>query len=191
MSPLVSTLAGAALRPYGFTLPSGSAESSMELISTAYGNGSSTSITFSSIPSTFKHLQIRATVNLVGSSPSNLLLMQLNSDTGANYSWHQLIAANSSVTSSSGTSQNFIRLGYPGYNTNDFSAMVCDIFDYANTTTAKTTRTMMGVVPSSNDKIQLMSGRRGSTEAISTIKLYSSLSTAIASGTRFSLYGVA
>jgi hypothetical protein len=52
------------------------------------GSGGSSSISFTSIPSTYQHLQVRAIQRC--SSGVNNLQMQLNSDTGNNYSTHRL-----------------------------------------------------------------------------------------------------
>ena len=82
MSPILSARGGMSAGAYGWGAASG-AGTSFESIATATGTGSSGTITFSSIPSTFKHLQIRGisrnSANSIGA------LMQYNSDTGSNY----------------------------------------------------------------------------------------------------------
>ena len=66
------------------------------------GAGGSSSISFSSIPSTYKHLQIRS-INL-SSSTDNNILMRFNSDSGANYSRHYVYGDGASVGASATTS---------------------------------------------------------------------------------------
>jgi len=56
---------------------------SYESIASASGTGSSGTITFSSIPSTYTHLQIRGIGR--NSYPSTQVNVRFNSDTGSNY----------------------------------------------------------------------------------------------------------
>ena len=51
------------------------------------GAGGAASIVFSSIPSTYTHLQIRGIVRI---SAIAEMRMQFNGDTATNYSWHEL-----------------------------------------------------------------------------------------------------
>ena len=86
------------------------APSSYESIATATGTGSSATITFSSIPSTYEHLQIRFTGKGTGSAEVDTSI-RFNSDTGSNYAWHQVYGYGTSAAASNGTSTNKI-LGF-------------------------------------------------------------------------------
>ena len=81
------------------------ASGSYESIAT-FTLGSSTTVTFSSIPSTYKHLQIRylARSARTGAATDDLAI-RLNSDSGANYARHRLFGDGASVTASGQTSQ--------------------------------------------------------------------------------------
>ena len=81
------------------------AHTSYESIATVtVGSGGSSSIDFTSIPSTYTHLQLRMTARCTaqsGGNPTNVYL-RFNSDSGSNYAWHQL-AGNGSAASAAPT----------------------------------------------------------------------------------------
>lgn len=118
-------------------------------IATFTCTGNTSTITFSSIPQTYKHLQLRVwnrndrTANTGACSD----VMSFNSDTGTNYAIHRVIIAGS-------TSGNITTDGYgsrtgvwsgdsPGnqYNASSYSYSVCDIVDYTNTNKYTTVKT--------------------------------------------------
>lgn len=154
-------------------------------IASATGTGSSGTITFSSIPSTYKHLQIRG-VYYDGGYNLNL---QMNGDTGSNYSRHILNGNGTSVSSSGAASQTSIDLGSYGADvTNNMSICVIDILDYSSTTKNKTVRALSGFNGSSN-QVWVASGLWMSTSAITSISIldiYGSYNT----NTQFALYGI-
>jgi hypothetical protein len=165
----------------------GAAAGAYELIATANGTGSSGVITFSSIPSTYKHLQLRWTSKT--NSSDTQLLLTFNSLTS--YAYHQLIGTGSTVTSSAGTSAANILLngGTEDNNAaNIFAAGVMDILDYANTTTNKTVRALQG--RNYNNRIILTSGVSLSTNAISSITFTTGSGGSYTTASRFSLYGI-
>jgi hypothetical protein len=160
---------------------------SFESIATATGNGSSGSITFSSIPQTYKHLQIRGVYNDGG---YNMRLV-FNSDTGANYCRHTLIATGSAVTSGGGINQNDLDLiSYGASGTNNMSVCIIDIADYTSTTRYKTAKAFDGYTESASTLIIYnSSGLWQNTNAINSItitNLYGSYNT----NTVYSLYGI-
>ena len=65
--------------------------SSYESIASATGTGSSKTITFSSIPSTYASLQIR--INGFTSSSDNWNI-RINGDSGTNYTTHYIVGCN-------------------------------------------------------------------------------------------------
>ena len=121
---------------------------SFESIATAYGTGSSNTLEFTSIPSTYKHLQIRFAGAQSGSGETDSYI-RFNSDTGGNYVYyHQLYAYNTSVYSSADTSTTDKAVGFYTTGTNDSSVHgvgVCDILDYTSTSKNKTIRTLSGM----------------------------------------------
>ena len=100
------------------------------------GSGGSSTITFSSIPGTYAHLQIRATLK---QSTGNGAFARFNSDTGNNYARHRLIGTGSAAGAFGEASQNKVQIntsqGYPS-----FGVFIMDILDYANTNKYKTER---------------------------------------------------
>jgi hypothetical protein len=172
----------------------GAAAGDYELIQTQIISGSSTtSVVFSNLnnfSSTYKHLQIRASVSHTGSG-GNAMDLRINGDTGSNYAWHQLFGGGSSVISSGLASQTLIRdaivFGQNNSNTS-FSGAVIDILDCYSTTKNKTIRSLGGM-PATNSIIQLGSGVRLNTEAVSSINLFIQAN-ALGANSRLSLYGI-
>ena len=167
-------------------LSGGVAPTDYESISTqTVGGGGSASITFSSIPSTYTHLQIRF-IALGGASYR--LASQFNSDTGANYSWHALQGSGSTATADAATSATSMKVGetiatYP-------TVGVIDILDYANTNKYKTIRTLEGFDANGSGYIQLFSGNWRSTSAITSITLGTLISGSMNQYSSFALYGI-
>lgn len=156
------------------------------------GAGGSSSITFSSIPSTYKHLQIRG---IARTATANWLTATFNSDTTAGvYRSHYLYGqgttaiAGDNGTNASGSGMYFGP--YLGATTaNVFGVNITDILDYSNTNKNKTVRTMWAYENNGNggDQIWLESNLYMSTNAITSITL--NLST-FQQYSSFALYGV-
>ena len=81
------------------SLSSGVAASttSYESIATVtVGSGGAANVEFTSIPSTYAHLQVRAIFR--NANATDTTFMRINSDTGSNYAWHTLRGNGSAVT---------------------------------------------------------------------------------------------
>jgi hypothetical protein len=158
------------------------------------GSGGSASITFSSIPSTYKHLQVRWFAKTDRADTDDVVLMQLNSDTSANYSWHWLrgngTAAIAGATSSA--SNIAIQYGASGNSgaTNVFAGAVLDILDYQDTNKYKTTRSLQGFDLNGSGWIYLTSGNWRSTSAVTSITLDQQYGSNFAQYSSFALYGI-
>lgn len=144
------------------------------------GSGGASSISFSSIPSTFKHLQIRAILATTqGTDRGNsALYARFNSDSGNNYSWHQLKGSGSSASSTGYFSENTIYGSdtlYSGGASGVFGAMIMDILDYGSTNKYKTVRILNGfdsnTASNGNTSVGLNSGLWMSTSAINSITI--------------------
>lgn len=161
-----------------------------ELIATANGTGSSGTITFSSIPSTYKHLQIRGVSKNTGTSTD--FRINFNSDTSTNHATHRLVGNGS--TMSSGVFNGTTYLSYPSgllaitTTANAHSGVILDILDYTSTTKNKTVR-LLGGYADSVSSVGLYSGLWINTSAISSIDLKAGTNN-FSSTTRFSLYGI-
>jgi hypothetical protein len=172
--------------------PSGAYDS----IATTIGTGSSSTITFSSIPSTYTHLQLRYTGRSDRSGiTTDLFLCRFNSDTGSNYmEYHRLLGDGSTASAGAGSasSTNIIMGAMPGASAlaTTVGVGVVDILDYANSNKYKTTRNLMGNDYNGSGNIQLFSGLWMSTSAINTITLTTSTGSNWTTATQFALYGI-
>ena len=169
--------------------------SSFESIASATGTGSSGTITFSSIPSTYSHLQIRAIIKNSGTgTAANSIPITFNSDTGTNYSMHHLLGDGATAQADNGVSQNAITLrnstatSNASY-TNMLGGTIIDIIDYANTSKYKTIRAFSGIdYNNTSGGLALTSGLWLSTSAITSITF--TASTNLTTTSTFALYGI-
>jgi hypothetical protein len=114
---------------------------SFESIATVTLSSASNTITFNSIPSGYKHLQLRS-VNLSSGSDNNIML-RFNSDSGNNYSEHAMFGNGSSTGSYASTSVSYASAGYTADATYP-AGSVCDILDYSNANKNTTVRALGG-----------------------------------------------
>jgi hypothetical protein len=166
---------------------------SYESISTVtVGGGGSASITFSSIPATFTHLQIRAIQRATAGSFQNIKIV-VNGDTGANYTYHYIEGDGTSVSAGNDFSTATALISQePGstQGANVYGSFVMDLLDYANTNKYKTIRNLTGVDNNGTGKIQLWSSVWQSSSAITSIVFSSASSNNFAQYTQFALYGI-
>jgi hypothetical protein len=161
--------------------------SSYESIATVTAT-SGTTVTFSSIPSTYQHLQIR--YYAARSGGAGQLNVRFNSDAGSNYAYHRLRGEGTTASATGGASSARVELlNAVQDSTNAYKASgIIDIHDYASTTKAKTLRNLSGWDANGSGAIILSSGLWTSTAAISSITfdiLGDTFDTSF-----FSLYGI-
>lgn len=187
MSPILGIIASAR--------SAAPAPNSYESIATVtVGAGGQSSISFSSIPSTYKHLQIRGIARSTRSDQNGSFAnVTFNSDTAANYSWHFLNGNGSSTQAVGRSSQNAIevdRWSTSLVTSGTYGAIVIDILDYASTNKNKTLRYLGGYDGNGNGEIYLGSGAwLNSSTAVSSITLTEG-SGSFVQYTQFALYGV-
>jgi hypothetical protein len=152
-----------------------------------------TSVTFSSIPSTYKHLQIRILGRTDYSSTNDSVLVRFNSDTGSNYSYHAVQGAAGGMSAAGVASTNGILLnnGLAGgtAGASVFGADIIDIHDYSSTSKNKTVRALNG--RENNTSISVIGIRSGawySTSAVTSVTL--TFNGNAQSGSVFALYGI-
>jgi hypothetical protein len=131
------------------------------------GSGGSSTISFTSIPSTYKHLQLRVML-----FSTDVDLIRFNGDTGSNYAFHGLRGGGSSASAYGNASTSSIQLGtnvpssaiYP-------QIYILDILDYASTTKYKTIRNLLGFDTNntSTGQIEFSSGLWMNTSAITSL----------------------
>ena len=173
--------------------------SSFDSIATATAAGGETSFTFSSIPSTYKHLQIRILYKDTYSTTANTQVTQLqfNGDTGTNYVYHYLQGNGTSATAGGATGQTAAFVVNSGGTsaagqTSIFGVGIADILDYASTSKNKTIRSIGGLnnnTTSTSIYLGLSSSLWLNTAAITSIKILPG-NIAFAAGTTFALYGI-
>lgn len=163
---------------------------SYESIATATPNGSD--VTFSSIPSTYKHLQIRAIAKTTRNDASvDTMYLRFNGDTGSNYNVHTMSGNGSSAQASAyaGTTiWGTWELTDAQSQANTFAAVVIDILDYSNTNKYKTVRSLGGSDKNGSGNIGLFTGAWYNTTAINSIRIFAEGN--YVSGTSIALYGI-
>jgi hypothetical protein len=163
---------------------SGGGGNAMELISTQVLSSTTASITFASIPQTYKHLQLR----MVARSAEIAGNTRVEFVPGTNA--HYLNGNGSSVTSGNAAAGN-VYIPANNVSTNIFATLLADYLDYSSTTKNKTTRLFWGSNPDfGNAYIQLASVGSFSTSAITSITVVVSSGAGFIAGSRFSLYGI-
>jgi hypothetical protein len=171
------------------------AAGSYDLLETEILTGTTSTITFSNINTTYgsdyQHLQIRAAVR---SDSDVRVWADVNSDTGSNYSWHTLRGSGSSVTTEGAANRNGMRLVHsilPGSSV--AIGYIVDILNPFSTTQYKTFRTLGGAAGVTNE-ISLSSASWRSTSALDSIRLGLGNSAigqnSMLTGTRISIYGL-
>jgi hypothetical protein len=173
--------------------PSGAYDS---IATTTVGSGGTSSITFSSIPSTYTHLQIRgiSRCNRAVSYASSLQA-QFNGDTGSNYwQYHYLYGDGATVGSGSGNLTTQALVGFSmgsSATANTFETSIIDILDYGNTNKYKVIRSLDGGdVNGANGAIYLISSNWNSTSAITSITIYPTTAYSFLQYSSFALYGI-
>ena len=159
-------------------------------IATTTLSSTAADVTFSSIPATYKHLQIRIMASAVAGNQDGLI--QFNGDTASNYSYHFWSASGAGAgAGGNGTSQTSMLMSNNFYTTGTSlcGVAVIDIFDYANTNKYKTMRSLAGVDMNGSGTINLLSGNWRNTNAITSIRLFPAGST-INTYSSYALYGV-
>ena len=164
---------------------------SFESIATITDSGGTANITFSSIPSTYKHLQIRAVAFQNLGNDWRGVTMRFNGDSGNNYSAHQLSSGGSSISSGGNANTNGMYPVAAGWSSPNFPGVaVIDVLDYASTTKNKTMRFLSGIERNTTPSdIGFGSGAWYNTSAITSITFTVNADN-FTSGTRFALYGI-
>ena len=143
------------------------------------------SVTFSSIPQNYTHLQIRFAIP----SPGTDIRFQFNSDTAANYTFHYLYGEGASCLSGNAATTSDGYAGFYYNNSNVTGGAILDFVDYANTNKFKTVKGLTGQDNNGSGIIMLVSSHWRSTAAINSIKLYH-VTGNIGAGASFALYGL-
>jgi hypothetical protein len=146
------------------------------------------SVSFGSIPSTFKHLQIR--FSIIGTG-SQRLGVQANGDTGGtNYAFHVLVGNGTSAFSDGSGNYSQLSIMYYGRTIALVPTVgVFDLMDYTSTTKNKTSRSITGVDDNglSAGYIEMESSLWKSTSAVTSLTFLANSGTFTGS---VALYGI-
>jgi len=158
----------------------------MTLINAGGTTLSGSSITISSIPSTYNNLQL-VIRDFLPANDAEPVRIRLNSDSGTSYRAYLAFAAASGAAAAT-----FLAISDGNDNASTNSLMVMDLLDYTNTVTYKLanfyTVTTSDTAPSTEVKTRFGAGVWFNTSAISSITIFPD-SGNFTSGTAF-LYGV-
>lgn len=167
------------------------APSSYESIATSTPSG--TSVTFSSIPQTYKHLQIRVISRTTRNDAAvDGIYMRLNGDTAGNYSYHFIQGNGSAASATAGTNTTTMVGAFLGADAQTaasiFTASIWDILDYTNTNKYKTTRSLTGYDANGAGGITFASGNWRNTNAVTSITMLAEGN--FVANSHFGLYGI-
>jgi hypothetical protein len=154
------------------------------------GSGGVASATFSSIPATYTHLQIRY-IARNEAAVDDLQLNFNNDSTGSNYAKHNLRGTGTTATAVGQIDivPELPTVPYLGITANVYNATIIDILDYADINKNTTLRALGGYDANGSGQIWVTSGFWKNTAAVSTIKIYPS-SGDINEYSHFALYGI-
>jgi hypothetical protein len=156
------------------------------------GSGGSSSVTFSSIPQTYTHLQLRMLLRSTGGSALTFGKIYFNSDTtNANYAAHRLSGNGSSAISGATTTDgSFGDFAGPSALSNVFGVSIVDIFDYTNTNKYTTSRYFNGVETNTYGDVRISSQLWENTAAITSLSISQWDNDPFVQYSHFALYGI-
>ena len=166
------------------------------IVTATVDSGGASNVTFSSIPSTYTHLQIRIYAKHSGTTADIFTVNRFNGDSGNNYSSRYFGGTGSTTfTGINGPSVNTyfggVTVGTSSgtVNANTFSIAITDILDYTNTNKTKVVKTLSGFDGSGSGQVDITSGIWNSTAAINSLTIDANGGTFL-QYTQFALYGV-
>jgi hypothetical protein len=169
--------------------------SSYESIATyTVGSTAQTTITFSSIPQTYKHLQIRAIAKTdTGTTGFDDMWMTFNGRSDAIYSDHRILGNGSTVTAYGVGTETKIFLNSVAPRpslTNIFGVAIIDVLDYQNTNKYKTVRSLNGCDTNGTGENLAQSGSFQVTDAISSISFALESAHKFVQYSQIAIYGI-
>jgi hypothetical protein len=166
------------------------------------GSGGASSVSFSSIPSTYKHLQVRCMTRGTSNNTCPVYL-RVNGDTGTSYSTHQVLGNGATAYADNHPNASYILDGWGGFQSfsggdlaDTFGVGIIDLLDYSSTSIYKTARALWGRDNNSSGSITgrvvFESGSWRNTAAINSLTFVTDATYGItwAEKTTFALYGV-
>ena len=152
------------------------------------GAGGNTTISFTSIPATYKHLQLRGIGRSTnGDAGGDSVSISFNGNT--TYRSHYLYGEGAgSGQAGTDTIRNYI--ARVPVQADTYGSFVCDILDYSNTNKYKTGRSLFGFDKNGSGSVYLSSFLYQSTTAVSSLTLTIYGGYTFAQYTQVALYGI-
>jgi hypothetical protein len=152
---------------------------------------SASSVTFSSIPATYRDLVLISVPVDTAIGTSQSLFVRFNSDSGSNYPFVYM-GTDTSGTPLAGAAT-LTAIVAARYDNRQDGMGICRIMDYSATDKHKTTLTTGGMGNRTVSGITTLqaASRWANTSAITSLFIFSELSGNFAAGSRFDLYGIA
>jgi hypothetical protein len=162
------------------------------IATTTVGAGGAASVTFSSIPSTYQHLQIRVMNLMTSNAAAPIITLGTGGTldtTTTNYDAHYL--AGNGASASAGYINDRPQFAWVTGNSNSSNpeVSVIDLLDYANTNKFTTLRGLAGVDNNGSGEVSLTSGLWRNTAAVNIIG-FTCNSGNFAQNSSFALYGI-
>lgn len=185
--PLLETIGSSSALSFGLGSIRSTTAGSFYLIETQNLGSQASFVEFNSIPQTYKHLQVRATI--FSTSWSSGATLRFNGDTSAtNYRFSYAYGDGTGSGGGAGEADNAYAPYFQGGNTSEPGMMILDIPDYKRSYW-KTFRCLDATLKSDGSGyIEWLGGRWENTSSISSIRF--NAAGAFSPYTRFSLYGV-
>ena len=168
-------------------------QSGMFALATINLSTSTSSVTFSGIPSNYTHLQL--SINARSASTGGSMRLEFNSDTsGSNYA-RQLFMGDGASASASAANADAVTAAIGDFPVSSSAASVygaytIDILDAFSTTKRKTLRSFSGYDLNGSGYIQFRSCLWTSQSAITSIRIYEGSGSSFAADSSFMLYGI-
>lgn len=163
-----------------------------EAVASSTLSSATNSVSFTSIPATYEHLQLRMFTrdSTAGNTLVNLII-RFNNDSGTNYVQHDVLGdgANAIVTGNTG------RTSYNGGYSPTQTTVVCfgntivDVLDYASTNKNTTVRSLTGFDRNGAGRAAYRSGLWLNTAAVNRLDVLTD-GTDFVAGSVFALYGL-
>jgi len=188
MAPILGIMASS----ISGNLVTGSYES---IATVTVGAGGSSAITFSSIPSTYQHLQIRGLLRSnISATGGEYMACTINGDSGSNYSYHYWGGNGTVAYSGGGGSLTNLNASQVATCNSDgasvFGINIWDFVDYSNTSKYKTVKMIAGYNDNIIGTAGFKTGTWRSTSAISSLNIVPGSGTAWVQYSTLALYGI-
>ena len=166
----------------------------MEAIATQYLEADVASVTFSGIPATYEHLQVRASSAAAGYSTGQAYYIELNGDGSSVYASQVIRGSTTSVALNALNSTAYVKIydGLHGVNTDvsEYATIMVNILDYANANKNTSIEFIGGQsITNTNRRIFFGGGVWDDTAALTSIE-FTPDNGNMRRGSSFPLYGI-